>query len=202
MTEHFVVVSKLERAIARGHLDDAHRHARWIDEHDEAPQLVAWRPFVDEMRASARAIAETTDLPTAGVLAARLAAACSDCHVATHAVVTFAWEPVPDEAPVLQVQMRRHEWAAERLWEGLVGPSDALWREGTSVLATAKLDTVAASSGASRGDVLALANQVRQLARRATTLSERRDRATLFGELLSTCAGCHQLVRPTTPSGR
>jgi mono/diheme cytochrome c family protein len=69
------------------------------------------------------------------------------------------------------------------------------------VLATAKLDAQAAAGGAPRGDVVALAAKVRELARRATKLTDQDARAELYGELLSTCAGCHQLVRPRPVPG-
>lgn len=200
MSEHFAAVSELQRAIARGHLDEAKTHARWLVGHDEK-LLAEWQPFVDEMRAAAKDVANAPDLPTAGGLAARLGRACSRCHEARSAVVTFVWAPVPDEAPSLQVQMKRHQWAAARLWEGLVGPSDELWTQGTSVLATAKLDTFAAAGATPRGDVAALAAKVRDLAKRATTMTDQDTRQKLYGELLSTCAGCHQLVRPNPVPG-
>jgi len=200
MLEHFANVSELQRAIARGHLDDAKKHARWLASHDEQ-LLDGWKPYVDEMRAAARAVADAADLPTAAALVSRLGLACSGCHVARSAIVTFAWAPAPDEDPALQVQMKRHQWAAARLWEGLVGPSDEMWSQGTSALAESKLDTFAAASGSKRGDVVALAGQVRTLAKRATKLTVREERGKLYGELLSTCAGCHQLVRPNPVPG-
>jgi hypothetical protein len=65
------------------------------------------------------------------------------------------------------------------------------------VLATAHLDTVqAAGGGPTRGDVSALAAHVRELAVRAVNVEDTDERAQLYGELLSTCAGCHQIVRP------
>lgn len=200
MHEHFAAVSELQRAIARGHLDDARQHAKWLVEHDER-LLEGWKPFVDEMRAAASGVVAAPDLPTAGALAARLGRACSSCHEARRAVVTFAWEPAPAEGPTLQVQMKRHQWAAARLWDGLVGPSDELWNQGSSVLAGAALDATAAAGGAPRGDIAALAAKVRQLAKRATAVTGHDERATLYGELLSTCAGCHQLVRPQPVPG-
>lgn len=200
MRDHFAAVSELQRAIARGHLEEAKSQAQWLASHDEK-LLVEWQPFVDEMRTAARDVASATDLPTAAALAARLGRACSRCHEARAAVVTFAWEPVPDEAPTLQIQMKRHQWAAARLWEGLVGPSDEMWKEGTSVLVTAKLDALATAKDAPRGDVQALAAKVRDLAKRAAKLTDQDKRQALYGELLSTCAGCHQLVRPQPVPG-
>jgi len=200
MMTHFAAASELERAIARGRLAEARWNAQWLLDHDE-PLLDGWRPFVDEMRAAARAVVQAVDLPAAAALAPRLGLACSRCHEARAAVVTFAWEPPVDDEPALKIQMQRHQWAAARLWEGLVGPSDEMWSEGTSVLSTARLDAASITGGAPRGDVAALAAKVRELAGRARAVTGHDERATLYGELLSTCAGCHQLVRPNPAPG-
>jgi len=194
-------VSALQRAIAHGKLDAAQRHARWLLEHDE-PLVDGWQPFVDELRGAAREVLAAEDLPTAAALAARLGRACSRCHEARDAVVTFAWDPEPPDEPALQAQMRRHQWAAARLWEGLVGPSDEMWSEGTRTMAAMKLDTALITGGVPRGDVSALAGEVRELARRATALTGHDERRILYGELLSTCAGCHVLVRRHREAGK
>jgi hypothetical protein len=195
MREHFGAVAELERAIVRGHLDEARDQARWIADHPE-PLQEGWQPFLDEVHAAAAEVATAKDLPAAGALAARLGRACASCHEARAAVVTFEWEPKPEDKPDLRSQMRLHQWGAARLWEGLVGPSDAMWTEGLSALQAANLDVPTAASGLPRGDVSALADKVKQLSTRALDLQDEKERAALYGELLSTCAGCHQLVRP------
>lgn len=201
MFEHFSAVSDLQRAIARGHLDEAKRLATWLAEHDEH-LLDGWQPYVDELRTAAREVAAATDLPTAGSVAARLGRACSRCHEARTAIVSFVWEPAPEADATLPTQMKRHQWAAARLWDGLVGPSDVLWREGAEVLATTQLDAVKAAGGdAGRGDIAALGRRIRELATQATKLTDHDKRAALYGQLLSTCAGCHALVRPKPVPG-
>ncbi len=195
MADHFIVVAELQRDIAVGRLGDAKQRARWLMEH-EPPAREGWPMFVEDMQTAAKLVVDAPDLPTAGVLAARLGRTCSRCHERQAAVVTFAWEPAPPDSPDLEAQMRRHQWAAARLWEGLVGPSTEMWDEGASALSTSQLDPMAAAKDVQRGDVAALAGKVRELALRATTTDDHDDRATLYGEILSTCAQCHQLVRP------
>lgn len=195
MRAHFAAISELQRAIVRGRLDEARREAQWLVDHDEG-MLAEWKPRVDEMRTAAREVVAAPDLPTAAVLAAGLGRACSRCHQERTATIAFAWSIPPPEAPDLATQMQRHQWAAARLWEGLVGPSDEMWNQGAAVLAETQLDTVAAG-GSGRGDVPALAARVRELAKRAAAEADLDGRARLYGELLSTCAGCHALVRPT-----
>jgi len=200
MRVHFATISELQRAIARGHLDEAKHLAEWLGTHDE-PVPAEWAPYVTELHAAAKEVQAANSLPLAASVAARLGRACSTCHEAQGAYVTFAWEPAPDETAQLASQMKRHQWAAARLWEGLVGPSDELWSEGAGVLSTAHLDTVQAAKGSPRGDVPALAARIRELSTRAVTTTDHDARGTLYGELLSTCAGCHVLVRPDPVPG-
>jgi hypothetical protein len=195
MREHFAAISELQRAIARGHLDEAKQLAAWLGSHDET-LLDGWKPYVDELKTAAAAMRDARDLPSAAALAGKLARSCSKCHEARSATVAFAWAPAPEDQPVLVAQMKRHQWAASRMWEGLVGPSEDLWDQGTRALATTQLDLVAAG-GSGRGDVTALAQKVRELANRGSKIIDHDERAAWYGELLSTCAGCHALVRPT-----
>ncbi|MFN0245930.1 MAG: hypothetical protein ACKV2T_03415 [Kofleriaceae bacterium] len=195
MRAHFAAVVDVQRAITRGHLDRAHEAAKRILTHEE-PAIEGGAPFVAEMKRAAEAVIAAKDLPTAGTSAAVLGYTCSRCHEATNAVIAFAWEPQPEPDGSLRVQMQRHQWAAARLWEGLVGPSDEMWSQGSEALATAELDALAAGRGVARGDVQALASHVRDLAKSARSTALGAERQKLYGDLLSTCAGCHQLVRP------
>lgn len=196
MDDHFAAITELQRAIAHGRLEAAQSQAQWIVDHEEPSQVAAWAPLVTDLKKAAREVVSARDVPTASALAARLGRACSRCHEQNAAAVSFAWEPAPAEGTTLAAQMKRHQWAAQRLWEGLVAPNDDVWREGATVLAGTKLDVTAASAGVPRGDVAALAARVRTLATQAGEVTGGDERAALYGELLSTCAGCHALVRP------
>lgn len=195
MREHFAVVSALQLAIARGQLAEAQGYATWLGSHVE-PDVEGWAPYVAALKTAAQNVAAAKDLPGAAAVAPALARACASCHQAQGAIVAFTWAEAPEPSDDLPSQMKRHQWAAARLWDGLVGPSDTLWREGAAVLATTKLDAVGAAGGVPRGDVGALASNIRQLATKAEALTDQDERAALYGELLSTCAGCHMLVRP------
>jgi len=201
MREHFATVSDLQRAVAAGRLPQAKADALWLIDHEEPAKLAAWKPYIAELRTAALEVIAAPDLPSAAAITSRLGRACNHCHDATRAVVAFAWEAPPPDGRDLAVQMRRHQWAAARLWEGLVGPSDTMWRGGAAVLATTQLDVASAGDGAPRGDIAALAKAVRELATTAATVDEPDARAKLYGELLSVCAGCHRLVRPEPVRG-
>jgi hypothetical protein len=89
--------------------------------------------------------------------------------------------------------MARHQWAADRLWEGMVGAADESWQAGLDVLARAPLPSPSPSA-----DQVVLATRLQRLAEhaRATLPTEGLDqRAATYGEILVVCAGCHATRR-------
>jgi cytochrome c553 len=89
--------------------------------------------------------------------------------------------------------MARHAWAADRLWDGLVLPSNAAWEGGADAFAGVPLDTDDLAFDNPEG-VRALANRTHELGRRAGLETEPSLRARTYGELLSACAACHQMT--------
>ena len=90
--------------------------------------------------------------------------------------------------------MAGHHWAAARLWEGLIGPSDASWTAGAEMMARAPLTIVAEDPDrpGSIGDDVA---RMRLLARRALDSKGLEARAQLYSEVLTTCTHCHATIR-------
>jgi hypothetical protein len=86
--------------------------------------------------------------------------------------------------------MNRHVWALDRMWEGLIAPSDAAWRAGAVALADAPLHF----SGQSNEQANQLAAKVHELAGSARSASSAKDRAGVYGELLQTCSLCHEAL--------
>src|SRR5213078_2430356 len=97
-------------------------------------------------------------------------------------------DPAPSSDPRLARQMASHQWAAARMWEGLIAPDDGRWFDGARKLSGTSV-AVAAESGS-----LGIADDVsrmRMLATRGTKPGSAADRAQLYGDLLATCAHCH-----------
>ncbi len=93
----------------------------------------------------------------------------------------------------MDAPMRRHEWASERLWEGLVVPSDEAWSIGIKTLAKSEFpEEVLALGGAeARGS----ARELARLLAKAQPTMPLDERSALYAELLLTCGTCHRAIR-------
>ncbi len=204
MKDHFAAVKKIQQTLVAGQLGEARKQADWLAKHRAHDALKAWEPHLQRVRGAARKLAETTTLPQAASIAADLGYQCGSCHLTMTAITTFEWIPAPTKTDTFAAKMQFHQWAADRLWEGLVGPSDSLWKEGAKALASPlpvdELLSVTAKSGiqlkpAQRDEIRLLAKQVHELGKKAMKTQEREIRGRLYGELLTTCSGCHKLAR-------
>ena len=199
MHASFDLIRAIERLLIRGKLDDAKRFAATISEPADAPAHGPWASQVILVRDRASAVARATTVAHACQLEAKLAAACGGCHVETAVVPRFGvYPPAPPDLPAIGARMARHRWAADRLWEGIVGGADEPWRAGLEVLAAVPLEW---------GDgIAARAQLARQLqhdaaAARARVPVESLDaRASAYGAMLSTCAACHTWKPATAPT--
>jgi hypothetical protein len=91
--------------------------------------------------------------------------------------------------------MIRHLWAADRMWEGLVGPSSAAWEAGARVLAEdweGFGEAIRASSSPDRAQ--SYVNAIQELGIRASMATTQDARAGAYGDLLGTCNRCHSTL--------
>lgn len=196
MIGHYESVSRLYAEAAAGRLDGVRREANELlaAVSDEGlPRRVAG--LVEELQTYAGLAARAPDVTLAASAVARVAAGCGSCHrTLKHELI---YEPLtgppPGDTP-LASRMLRHRWAADRLWDGLVGPSDDAWRAGAAVLRDAPLFTDALTQDVQQYEaVTKLAWTVQEIGARAISARDQGARAGLYGELLGTCATCHQL---------
>jgi len=201
MAGHFENVSQLYAAAAAGQLSNVHGQATALLERETGegmPEKV--RPLVAELRAFAQLAATAPDTRSAASAVARLGGTCGACHREMkrgprYEVVTG---PPGGDSPVV-TRMMRHQWASDRLWDGLVGPSDQSWMAGAAALRDAPLYTDALTRDVEQYDpVTKLAWTVHDVGARANTAHDRYQRADLYGDLLATCANCHQLLGHST----
>lgn len=193
MHENFGLLHAIERDLLVNRLDAARDLASAIAQTPDEPGSAPFAKAVAQVRERAAAVAAAKTVEAALRAEATLAAACASCHVDTNARPEFAkWPPLPPDQPgqgqaAITARMMRHLWAADRLWEGMLGDADESWKAGLDVLASAPLPAV--DLGKARAP-FATALQRNAKAARARTL-DLPTRAQIYGELLVTCAGCH-----------
>lgn len=193
MHQRFEATSRMQVAIGIGDLGRAHDEARVVEALDEPELLPEWRPYISNIREAARQVVATNDTVTAAKSAARLGRACAQCHEASAARVVFPTEAAPADGPKLSTQMFSHQWAALRMWEGLIGPDDRRWLQGARMLGDARV-AIAAETGLGLADDV---SRVRMFAAHAQEPRSQSSRMEIYGELLGTCAHCHFVIRDT-----
>jgi cytochrome c553 len=186
MHENFSLLRPIELLLVHNKLDDARSLARMIAEAPDEPGLEPFAKRAAAVRERAAAVADAPSVDEACRRAARMAAACADCHAEAGVLPEFSPPPpVPADAATVKARMARHVWATDRLWEGIVGESDDSWRAGLDVLAATPLPWSVADA-----DRQALGRGLQQSAK-AARIAPASDRPRLYGELLVTCAACH-----------
>jgi cytochrome c553 len=130
----------------------------------------------------------------------RIAAACAACHQRERVVPAFrAPANPPEHRPTLSSQMAWHQWAVDRMWEAIVGPSDEHWRVALDGIATMRIPSHV------RPSPVHLGARLQRQARDALghdpplTLAQRTE---VFGDLLVTCARCHAAQRADVDTHR
>ena len=90
MHMHAAQLDQLNVALRAGNLEAAGTPAYWLSKHDTVSDLPkGWRPYVEQMRAEAKAVDVATDLATARAAAARLSDTCNACHLANGKSITL-----------------------------------------------------------------------------------------------------------------
>ena len=193
MKEHTIHGVTMRDAVARGDLEAAKVAARALaDLPIEGDLDPARRQKLDAMSTAAQRALSAKDLYEGSRAVAAVAQTCGGCHVAFGGPRVSVADASSGE-PAVGPHMERHQWAAARLWEGLAGPSDEAWKKGARVLTDAPLEPERLTPGKSPVPAVGrLATSVHDLGRKAASLDETAARVELYGELLDTCASCHQ----------
>lgn len=190
MSDHFTFAIAVDDAVIAGRLDQARKAAGKLLAASPTTYPAEWMPWVLQMRDAAHQAETATDMATAGKAVAEIVAACGACHSALGRGPAFIDMPAPAaDAPTMEV----HRWAAERMWEGVVGPSDLAWRAGTARFPV--LPDCTPDVGGEIVDQAAIntaREQVSALTATAAGTMELRPRAALYGEYVATCATCHR----------
>lgn len=195
MQEHLVRVNAIRDAILVSDLEGLREPAIWLADHDPAPDTeLVYEPFMLALRERAADIATATDIESAAAATARIAVACGNCHRAVGVEPDLGQASDPPAWSDLASHMRRHSWAVERLWEGLIGPSDIAWSRGIRMLAEAPLLGVEPSWDGAEAEGDELARRVHELGNDAASALTPEARITVYQKMLATCAECHAVT--------
>jgi len=189
MHASFDLARAVERVLIRGKLEDARPLAAALASAAEPPGLAPWAAQLALVRTRAQAVAGAPGIDEACRGAARLAEACARCHIDTRAQAEFQSPPAaPEDRDTVTARMARHQWAVNRIWEGMVGGADDAWTAGLEVLATTPLPWPKIEPERAK-----LASRLQQLAVQAKRVPAAglADRARIYGDILVTCAACH-----------
>lgn len=189
--DHAVYGALMRDGIARGDLDAAHRAAHALVQLvTETERPVPRSRIGDTVDAAAR-VEAAQDIPAAAREFAVLSQSCGACHTAFGGPRSFPAEPPPD-AVAVGPRMRRHQWGAARLWEGLVAPSNEAWKSGAETLSDAPLNFESELGKGPRPEIDKLTTTVHELGVTAASAASASVRVDVYGKLLTTCADCHR----------
>jgi mono/diheme cytochrome c family protein len=201
MQEHFAQVSEVHTAVVGGKLDAAKEAAAWLADHGAFEELPGdWEPHVTAMQTAAQQIVDANDLAAAAAGTAEMGRACGTCHMSLDEGGQFTVVELPVEESGVVAHMLRHEWATNRLWEGIIGPSDELWLAGAEGLEESPLRPQGAAQ-----EVTDWANRIHEVGLEAKDAQDLETRASLYADVLGSCAGCHNALGrgpAATPFGR
>lgn len=195
MREHFLKAREAREALVRGDVEAARAAMSFLATHDLGTSLPdALRPKLAEMQAAAGTFGAATTLREAGAALATTLSKCGECHRAADQTPSFAVPPVP-EGDTVQVHMLRHQWASDRMWEGLVMHDEAHYRSGAQILGDVTLHASDLDDSAEAPEQIeAMAQHVHTLGEQAMAATDDAGRADVYGRFIATCATCHRLL--------
>lgn len=196
MVDHFGYAIAVRDALIDGDLEGMREPARWLADHPSAPGLPAGaESYLEGMRVAAKLAAEARDFGSAARAVASLARVCGSCHQAFEVEIQIADDEPPDDEDDAITHMIRHVWAADRMWEGLIGPSHEAWMRGATTLGEAPLQPSDISDAWDLYPrMAALARRVHTLAAEGRDVTDAIGRSEIYGGFLAACARCHRLV--------
>jgi len=197
MHEQLTRISTIKSAIVAGKLEDVREPATWLADHETATGLPAeFESYVIQMRNYARYVIEAQDLASAAESVSEMAKTCGNCHLVNGVNLQFGYDRRPrEDLEDVVTHMQRHLWATDRLWEGLIGPSDTAWNRGTDMLIDAPLvpsDVTSATDDVA--EIARIARRIHALGGIGTETKTPDARSELYAEVLGLCASCHTLL--------
>ena len=196
MRKHFGQAISIRDGVIRGDLAAVSLAATSLAQ-QEAPQGLppVAGPFVAAMKEGARRAAGAKNIVTAASESASILATCGNCHQTVGVRPAFPAPSASASAPGGVVgHMLEHQRAADLMFQGLIVPSTALWREGTKALNVVPLhDRELPRDSRWTPEVMRAEERLHRLAGDAVQMNDYATRAASYAQILATCAECHGL---------
>jgi cytochrome c553 len=189
-------VRTIHAALLGDDLVRAREQATRLSRLDPGGDVGKWAEPTRFLRTQAARVARARDAGEARRLATELAVTCADCHMVYAREATFRMPPMPEGDGSLTSAMARHEWAAERMWLGIVAPSTALWSSGLEAITDVPLASDPELTRAARLEAERFRKRLVALREsHGRELAGQNDRARRLAAVLDACAGCHAATR-------
>jgi cytochrome c553 len=194
MFEHFALARDLRTQAASGDLGELRATADELARLEETWGLPPGsEAYLAQVREAATRAAHAEDHAAASQAVADLARTCGDCHVANESSLGQRFQVAE---PLVDDPTRRHvnylAWVSRLLWDGLVGPSERMWRAGAEALAAVDGVPTPRASHVPQGELDRTSELLRSLALRAGDAEDPLARADLVADVWTVCAECHE----------
>jgi hypothetical protein len=192
----------VESHLIAGKLEDAQASAFMLTKPSQDPGLTPWQPLTDRVVADAKELTTVKSIDDGCRRVARISEACAECHIKSQTTPVFPEAaPAPGDDGSDLSRIARHQWAVDRLWEGMVAGTDGPWVSGLEVLATSPMPVTTLPSAP--GVASRLQQQANEAIASHREQTETLDtRTTMYGEMLITCSGCHRALEENAVSVR
>ena len=193
MQAHHAEADAAREAIIAGDLDGAKASGAKLASRMPIPDL----PAADQaaVKASAVSLSEAASLEVAAQHFGALSVGCGQCHAARGVQPQLSAPTLPPVHEGFDAQMQRYHWAAERMWQGLVLPSDAAFDEARAALRKIPTDGFRPQLDSR----LPVGAESMDAAVHASAAAAGPGAGDAYGAMLLTCALCH-LHSPASPA--
>lgn len=194
MGEHFTAGQAALQGLVHGDREATRAALKQLAEHPTAEGLPpGTQQHVDAMKAAAARGAASEAASEEARALADVALACGTCHQAAHAKLTFEVEPAPGREPGASGHKSRYAWAVDRMWEGLVGPTESSWSQVAAVLNDQPMaSALVAPDKRLSPETEASAKRLQELGSEGLDAPNPAVRTRVFAEALTACESCHE----------
>lgn len=193
MFEHFALARDLRVLLVAGDMDELRRTAEALASIEETWGMPpGGGAYLARIREAAQRVAASEITGDIAEAVADVAQECGDCHVAVECTLGGRFqvaEPLTDNPAIRHAN--RLSWISRLLWDGLVGPSERMWRTGAAALAAT--DGVPDPRGTHiPAEVLDRTGaHLKGLGRDALTEEDPGRRSAILAEVWAVCTDCH-----------